>query len=92
MNLIRTLSAGALVVALTACVAPSKVTDEKDAKGNKIVYVYYTPTGSSIPVRVRQDQLKTSDDDAAASQKLILDAQRESALRSTQLPVGGGPQ
>lgn len=83
MNLIRTLSTSALlVVALTSCVAPAKVSEEKDANGNKIEYVYYTPTGSNIPVRVRKDQLKTPDTEKAAEDKLL----QETWVSSTSPP------
>jgi hypothetical protein len=65
-----------LAVTLTSCVAPK---EEKDANGKKIEYVYYTPTGSSIPIRVPKDSLQLTDSEAAAQQKEVTDLQRESA-------------
>jgi hypothetical protein len=83
LHLIRTLSASVLlIVALAACVAPAKVPEEKDANGKKIEYVYYTPTGTSIPIRVRKDQLKTSDQEKAAEDRVLEQAQ----LSSTSPP------
>jgi hypothetical protein len=73
---IRTLSASALLaIALTSCVAPHK--EEKDANGKTIEYVYYTPTGSSIPIRVPKDSLKLTDNEAASENKAITDMQRD---------------
>jgi hypothetical protein len=80
MNIIRALTVGVLLVAtLSSCVAPAKVSEDKDANGKKIEYVYYTPTGSNLPIRVRKDQLTTSDADAATEKKLIDDMQRGAA-------------
>jgi len=90
MNSIRILSAGILLaLTLTSCASAAKVSDEKDANGKEIEYVYYTPTGSNIPVRVRKDQLKTSDTDAAAKDKALSDIQRNSSGRPEGPP--GGP-
>ena len=75
-----------VVAALTSCVAPAKVSEQRDANGNEIEYVYYTPTGSNVPVRVRKDELKTTDKESAASQKLISDAQR----LDTEAPLTSG--
>jgi hypothetical protein len=76
---IRTISAGVLLaVALTSCVAPAK--EEKDANGKKIEYVYYTPTGSSIPIRVPKDSLKLTDSEAASQDKALTDLQREAPV------------
>jgi hypothetical protein len=87
--LIRTLSASVLlVVALTSCVAPNKVTEEKDANGNKIEYVYYTPTGSNVPIKVRKDQLVTADKDAAADNNMIEQAQRMPGAPPSQAANG----
>jgi hypothetical protein len=90
MSLIRTLSAGVLLVAtLTACVAPAMVSDEKDANGKKIEYAYFTPTGSNVPIRVPKDQLPSSDDDSATSNKAFQDMQRSGSAHLPQSP--GGP-
>jgi hypothetical protein len=90
MNLIRILPIGfLLLVTLTSCVAPAKkASEERDANGNKIEYVYYTPTGSNLPIRVRKDQLKTSDSETNAAQKELTDLQRESA--DDKSPSAGG--
>jgi hypothetical protein len=89
MNLIRALPTSFLLaVTLTSCVAPAKVSEEKDANGNKIEYVYYTPTGSNLPIKVRKDQLQTSDSETDAAQKALTDLQRESAADKS--PSTGG--
>ena len=78
---------GALLIAtLSSCVAPKKDAEERDANGNKIEYVYYTPTGSHLPIRVRKDQLKASDKDTAAAENALLDMQRNGAKQ----PSGPG--
>jgi hypothetical protein len=77
-----------LLVTLTSCAAPAKVSEEKDANGKKIEYVYYTPTGSNLPIRVRKDQMQTSDSETEAAQKAVTDLQRESA--SDKSPSTGG--
>jgi hypothetical protein len=80
MNLIRALVFSfLLVLTLTSCAAPTKASEEKDANGKKIEYVYYTPTGSNLPIKVRKDQLTPSDSETAAAQKALTDLQRESA-------------
>jgi hypothetical protein len=87
MKLIHTLFASALlVVTLTSCVAPAKVSDDKDANGKKIEYVYYTPPGSNIPIKVRKDSLNMSDSDAAAQDKAFSDIQRDSVVRPPPTP------
>ena len=89
MKLIRTLSASVLlVVTLTSCAATAKTSEGRDAKGNKIEYVYYTPTGSNVPIRVRKDQLKTNDSDTATEDKAFLDLQRNGAANLPQSPGG----
>ena len=62
INPIRTLLLSCLVIcSLVGCAVPQNVAEEKDANGNKIEYVYYTPTGSNIPVRVRKDQIQSDE-------------------------------
>jgi len=41
--------------------ATQKKAAEVDANGKPIEYVYYTPVGSNIPVKIRKDQLLASD-------------------------------
>ena len=87
VKLIRTFSASVLIVsALTSCVAPAKVSEEKDANGNKIEYGYYTPTGSNVPIKVRKVQPKATNKDAAASEKELEEMQRTGSER-----IGTGP-
>jgi hypothetical protein len=89
MKLIRTLSAGALlVVTLTSCVAPAKQSEGKDANGKKIEYVYYTPIGSNVPIKVPKDQMQTSDDVTAAQDKVFSDMQRNGSAGTPQSPGG----
>ena len=78
-----------MAVALTSCVAPPKESDGKDVGGKKIVeYVYYTPTGSNVPIKVIKEQLNTTDSDNEAQQKALTDLQRESAADKS--PSAGG--
>lgn len=87
MKIIRALTASALLVAsLTSCVAPAKTSGEKDAKGKKIEYVYITPTGSSIPIRVPKDEVNAQSDNDAQD-KAYTDMQRNG---SAHLPQGPG--
>ncbi len=89
MNRIRGLLVSALlVIMLTSCVAPSKESGDRDANGKKVEYVYYTPIGSNIPVRVRKDQVEVSDSDADAQRKALTDIQRNSAADQPQGPGG----
>jgi hypothetical protein len=89
MKLVRTLCASALlVITVTSCVAPAKVSDDKDANGKKIEYVYYTPSGSNIPIKVRKDSLNLSDSDAAAQDKAYSDLQRDSVVKPPPTPGG----
>lgn len=60
-----------MIVALTACTTPSKMAEERDANGNKIEYVYYTPVGSNIPIKVRKDQLHPSEKDVNDTQAAL---------------------
>jgi hypothetical protein len=86
MKITRSILAGILAsLLLASCVAPPK---ETDANGKKIEYVYYTPTGSSIPVRVPKDSLKLSDSEADAQQKGFTDLQRD-AQPGNPPAVGG---
>jgi hypothetical protein len=76
MNLIRPLTVGGLLLAtLTSCVTPTKY-PEKDANGKKIEYVWFTPVGSNVPIKVRKDQVATSDDESSAMDKELGDIQR----------------
>ena len=78
-----------LVLALTSCVAPTKQAEERDKNGNKIEYVYYTPTGSNVPIRVPRDQVQVSgSDDADAQQRALMAIQRNSAADQHQSPGG----
>jgi hypothetical protein len=89
MNRIRTFLASVVLVAvITSCASPAKVSEERDANGNKIEYVYYTPSGSNIPIKVRKDSLKTSDSTAAAQDKAYTDLQRDAIVRPPPTPDG----
>lgn len=56
--------------ALVGCASPTREA-ETDANGKKIEYVWITPTGSNIPVRVRKDQLPTSDGQTTKDQDAL---------------------
>jgi hypothetical protein len=89
MSIISKISSSALLVGvLTSCTTPAKVSDDVDANGKKIEYVYYTPSGSNIPVRVRKDSLQMSDSDAAAQAKALTDLQRDAS--DSAAPKTGG--
>lgn len=79
MNIIRAIALSFLLVTLTSCATRAKAAEEKDANGKKIEYVYYTPTGSNLPIRVRKDQVTSSDSETTAAQKALTDLQRESS-------------
>lgn len=53
-----------------------KKTAEVDANGNPIEYVWYTPTGSSIPKRVPKASLAASDADSTRAQDTLAERQR----------------
>jgi hypothetical protein len=76
--------AGLTGLMLAACASTQKKADEFDEHGMKIEYVYYTPTGSNIPVRVRKDQMQTSESETNASQEALRKAQRD----GTRQPKG----
>jgi hypothetical protein len=63
-------AAGVAAFSLTACASPAKVADEVDANGKKIEYVYYTPVGTNIPVKIRKDQLNDGSQTASDQQAL----------------------
>src|ERR1044072_6906337 len=70
----RTIVCTLLLAGLSACKSTPKEA-ELDANGNKVEYVWYTPTGSNLPVRVRKDQVKTSESQTT---------QDQNAMRATQ--------
>jgi hypothetical protein len=89
MKIVRTLwSSALLAVTVSSCATPAKVSDDKDANGKKIEYVYYTPSGSNIPIKVRKDSLNMSDSDAAAQDKAYSDLQRDSLVKPPPTPDG----
>jgi hypothetical protein len=89
MNRTRTLLAGSLLVAtLTSCATPAKQSNDKDAKGKEIEYVYITPTGSNVPIRVPKDQVNSGGDDSATSNKGFEDLQRNGTTGMATSPGG----
>jgi len=80
MKPIRTLPAFALLTGLlTSCTTPTKY-PETDANGKKIEYVYITPAGTNIPIKVRKDSVQMSDSDAAAEDKAYTALQRNAPI------------
>jgi hypothetical protein len=61
---------------------------EVDANGKKIEYVYITPTGSNVPVKIRKDQSQSSDAQTASDQAALL---RLQMMNSGQSKQPGGP-
>ncbi len=55
----------------TGCSSPKKTAEERDANGKKIEYVYITPTGSHVPVKVRKDQLQGGDSATTTDQEAL---------------------
>jgi hypothetical protein len=89
MNRVRTFFASVVLVAIvTSCASPAKVSDERDASGDKIEYINYTPSGSNIPIKVRKDSMKSSDSTAAARDKAFTDLQRDAIVRPPPTPGG----
>jgi len=89
MKPIRTLSACVLLVAtLTSCVAPAKQSDGKDANGKQIKYVYYTPIGSNVPIRVPADQVPGGGDESATPNKTLSDMERNGSAGTPMSPGG----
>jgi hypothetical protein len=82
--------AACLLPALAASCAHAPKPAEVDANGKKIEYVYYTPTGSSIPVRVRRDEMQAPDSQTASDQRALSNLQRESVADSSPSPGPGG--
>jgi hypothetical protein len=88
MKSIRTLPAFALLMGiLTSCTTATKY-PETDANGKKIEYVYITPAGTNIPIKVRKDRVQMSDGDAAAQDKAYTDFQRNAPISPP--PNAGG--
>jgi len=86
MKIAFSLAALVLLSLLTACAGTTKQPEERDANGNKIEYVYITPTGSSIPIKVRKDQTKTSSKDTDEAEKVL----RELQFTGVKSPNGNG--
>jgi hypothetical protein len=70
----------ACALTFLGCATPKKAA-EVDANGKPIEYVYYTPTGSNVPVKIRKDQLAASDS-----------GRDQEALRRIQDQAGRTPQ
>ena len=79
----------ALAAALASCASERVKAANKAAKEDSKEYVDYYPTGSNIPVKVRKDQLKTSDQRTEGDQKALADAQTMGA-RPNKDPNGPG--
>jgi hypothetical protein len=73
----------ALVLLLGSCLAAGcatpaqKQAKTEPAKQDDDEYVYYTPIGSYIPVKVRKADLKMSDADADKARDIFADLQRK---------------
>ena len=79
------ISLAVLALALAGCASPKKEA-EVDANGKKIEYVWYTPTGSNMPVRVRKDSV-SHDDAQTEHDKDALQRAQEQGMRA---PKDGG--
>lgn len=66
-----------IALSLSGCAGtPTPKEAEVDANGNKIEYVWYTPTGSSIPKRVPKASLTQSDAESTHTQDAMTERQR----------------
>jgi type IV pilus biogenesis protein CpaD/CtpE len=62
--------AGTAAAFLSGCASkPGQTAGQKD----KDEYVYYTPTGSNIPVRVKKSDIQTTASDSQATQDAMRD-------------------
>lgn len=76
MNRLRLACLGFLAATLLgACAGPAKNTAGEKADKDSGEYVYYTPTGSSIPVKVRKEQVQSSDSQTTQDQNMMRDLQ-----------------
>ena len=73
--------------ALLTCVLLSGCVTKKDQTADqktKDEYVYYTPTGSNIPVRVKKSDIQTTDADTQATQDALRDLQTRGSVEHHQ--------
>ncbi|HVZ63261.1 MAG TPA: hypothetical protein VG936_01645 [Lacunisphaera sp.] len=61
---------------LVGCAAPTKTAD-KSKDPHESEYVYYTPVGSNIPVRIRKDLLQSSAAETSSDQEALRTLQRK---------------
>lgn len=66
-----------IALSVFAGCAASPKTSAKPADAKESEYIYYTPTGSNIPVRIRKDQLQASDAETSGDQEAIRNLQRK---------------
>ena len=78
------------VFSFFGCATPKKVA-EVDANGKKIEYVYYTPVGSNIPVRVRKDQVQSNPVETERDQEALRRIEQLSARTPQQNTGTTGP-
>lgn len=73
-----------LTLALLAGCATTGTKEAADPKEKKVEYVYYTPTGSNIAVRIRKDLLQTPDSTTNNDQAVLRDLQ----IKGQRAPKG----
>lgn len=71
---------------LTSCA--SQPADPTAKKKSEEEYVYYTPTGSHIPIKVRKSLVTPTEEQTAASQRWMGEVQR-AGLKPDSPPPGG---
>ncbi len=76
-----------LLVAVAGCVSPAKDKAAAKESDKKVEYVYYTPTGSNIPVLIRKDQLEADERQAARDQEALRSIQQKTR-RADKAPGG----
>ncbi|HVT73000.1 MAG TPA: hypothetical protein VHD61_07675 [Lacunisphaera sp.] len=64
------------LVLVSGCAGTATTNQAEQAKNKKeSEYVYYTPTGSNIPVRIRKDLLQSSAAETSSDQEAIRNLQ-----------------
>ena len=81
-------------VGLCSCASEKAKTESKKAKEDKDEYVWVTPTGSHVPVRVKKNDAKTSDEVTRESKEALrqYDQVRNSTATETMVSGSGGPK